>query len=85
MSEVEPNFKPLIGPCACGCGTEARPQTRKRKDGLQHARGCPCARCKGARTRKGGGDGQRDSAKRAEEDDQRPVAANVAWDGSNPH
>lgn len=65
MSEVEPNFKPEIGPCACGCGLEARPQVRRRKDGLNHARGCKCKRCKGARIRKGGQDGQRSAARRA--------------------
>lgn len=65
MTEVTPNFKPDAEPCPCGCGTVARPQTRKRKDGLNHARGCPCTRCKHARTRKGGADGQRSTAKRA--------------------
>lgn len=65
MPDVSPNLKPDPEPCPCGCGVVARPQTRKRKDRLQHAKGCVCLRCKGARTRKGGQDGQRLAARRA--------------------
>jgi hypothetical protein len=65
MTEVAPNFKPELGPCACGCPVVARPQARKRKDGLHHARGCKCVRCNGAKIRSGGQAGQRSAAKRA--------------------
>ena len=64
MALVNERLKPEPVLCLCGCGTIARLQTRKRKDGLYHVQRCPCARCKGARHRRGGQDGQRKTAKR---------------------
>jgi hypothetical protein len=64
MSEVEPNFKPEIAPCVCGCGVEARPVLKAFKDGSRHAKGCDCRQCKGRRSRKTGLEAQRRAAKR---------------------
>lgn len=55
--EVSPNFKPPIGQCPCPdlrCNVEARPLTKKNKDGKYHNRGCTCASCRGRRNRKSG-------------------------------
>lgn len=49
VRDVTPNLKPDPTPCACGCGTVARPRAKAWGDGLKHARGCPCHRCKGSR------------------------------------
>lgn len=50
---VEPNFKPDIVACPCGCGIEGRPRARAWKDGLAaHSRGCRCRRCEGGRHKK---------------------------------
>lgn len=49
------NLKPDLEPCVCGCETVARPRTKAWADGLgPHARGCPCRRCLGSRSNKGG-------------------------------
>jgi hypothetical protein len=51
MSEVDPNFRPAVEACACGCGVIGRPRVKRWTDGLHHARGCGCRRCVGGRQR----------------------------------
>jgi hypothetical protein len=66
MTEVTPRLKEM-GECPCEdrCGLVGFFQSRKRKDGLHHVRGCVCKRCKFARVRAGGQRAQRDMAKRS--------------------
>jgi hypothetical protein len=66
VTDVEPNFKEQ-GQCGCissGCPREGVLNKHIYRDGTRHIRGCPCARCRGRKTRRGGNDGQRDTARR---------------------
>lgn len=54
--DVEPYTKerqlyPVASLCPCGCGHVGAPRKAMMKDGLHHARGCPCRRCVGSRSK----------------------------------
>jgi hypothetical protein len=66
MPEVANFALKRSGPCPCspGCGLDGVYKRKFKNDGVQHVVGCTCRRCKGRRSKRGGGEGQRTSRKR---------------------